>query len=305
MVTKSVDALSPDEIANLSDSEFNALVAQAEGNTDESEEDVKVDESLAASSAATEGKNADKEAVVGILAKDGKSIIPIEVLQQEREKALKAQALADDLTKKQESAEAELAELRAKVSEHSNLMVDPDSELTEEELSALEEDLPELAAKIRASQGVVGRAKAMISKIEAESVQSSVQDAIDSVPKLAYLQSSNPDLFGFAVQIDDQMKHDPEMRQLTTSQRFEKVIERLEKTIGSEIKVPSAQSNKGIEIKDKTSISSLDDLPGGTPPINDEIMSIANKSPNALAAHFENMSDSEVDSFLAKATKGL
>lgn len=292
MVTKSVEDLTPDEIANLTDAELMALTSDVDKNDDSAD-------AQADPSPTTEDVKQEDEPV-GVLAKDGKSIIPIEVLQKERDRARHAEEAVTTLSNQVKEAQAELERLKAEAAEQGNFA--EDGIFSEEEILALEEELPELAEKIRKAQGIVAKAQAKIQDDEAKAVIDNVQNAIDSVPKLAYLQASNKDLFDYAIAIDDKLRSEPEFANLTLSQRFEKVVERLEKTIGNEIKLPNSQK---ITVKDKSGVTSLDDIPGGTPPINDEIMSLANKSPTELAAIMEKMSDAEVDRFLARATKQL
>ena len=297
MVTKSVDDMTPDEIANLTDAQMEALINAENGETDDSDAQA---EQAAPSASKEEVKKEDEP--IGILAKDGKSIIPIEVLQREREKALQATRTAEELTKTLQTTQAELEALRQKANEYVDL--DGEKALSDEELDALAEDLPEVADKIRALQAIASRAESVIKTQQAKDVQNVVQDAIDSVPKLAYLQASNPELFEFATQIDAQLRQDPANSSLTMQQRFEKVVERLEKVIGNEITVQNAKK-ASIKVDDKTNITSLDDLPGGKPPVDDEIASLANKSPQEIAAMMDKMSESQIDSFLARATKHL
>lgn len=316
MALKDVADLTPDEIDNLSDADFAAYVAAANGETtDESDSgDASADSNTpAASSATTNGKEStqDDANAAGILAKDGKSIIPIEVLQNTRNQLTQVNSTLNETQQKLTTAEAELAELREKVNSQSNIQFDPEHSFTEEELEALEEEMPETAAKIRKAQEIAAKADAFIKQQQVKAqedeqavVANAVQDAIDSVPKLAYLQTTNEDLFGMATNIDKRLRADPANQNLTMTQRFEKVITELEKVIGTEIKLPNAPAGKKqIQIKDNTQVFSLDDIQGGEAPVNDEIMNIVNKSPTELAAMFDGMSDVQVDAFLARATK--
>lgn len=320
MVTAaSVDDLSPDEIANLSEAEMNALIAEATGGqSDESDngdhDQNDGDQSQAASSATAKGQEStqdDDSAAAGILAKDGKSIIPIEVLQSTREKLTQTQGSLTATQQQLSTAEAELAELRAKVDKHSSLELDADSALSEEELQALEEEMPEVAAKIRKAQDIAAKAQAVIKRqqeqdeiSEQNKVINVVQEAIDSVPKLAYLQATNPKLFDMAKREDAALRADPANKDLTLSERFAKAVAEVEKTIGTEIKLPNAKGGKkDIQIEDKTQITGLDDISGGDAPVNDEVLALASKSPTELAAMFDGMSEREIDNFLARATQ--
>lgn len=319
MALKDVNSLSPDEIENLSDADFAAYIAQANGeNKDESDtgEAAAETKTQAASSATTEeGEQAqdENETAAGILAKDGKSIIPIEVLQNTRQQLTQVNSTLNETQQKLSSAEAELAQLREKVNSQSDIQFEGEHVFTDEELEVLEEDMPELAAKIRKAQDIAAKAQTYISRQEEKAEHDArtqaarvAQDAIDQVPKLAYLQATNPDLFEMAKTMDSRLRADPANKDLTLTQRFEKAVAMVETAIGTEIKLPNAPGGKKqIQIKDNTQVTSLDDIHGGEAPVNDEIMNIVNKSPTELAAMMDGMSDVQMDAWLARAMKAI
>lgn len=311
-----VNALTVDQIANMDMDQLNALVQENEPaeeaepvvegdstNPDEGSED-KGEE-------AAEDKTEEDDAHEGVATRDGKGVIPYDVLKQTREENKTLRTQAEELAKQKADADAKLEELSKKLESQMNGTVEDADLFTEEELEAMAEDLPDTANRLRAMQNKfkqyatnLQQKQAEEEQQQAQTVKSNVQQAIDDVPKLAYLQSSNPRLFKLAQQIDQEIRQkaqtDPTLAGLTLTQRFERVVKELEKDLGTEIKLPGAK--KAIEVQEQR-INGLDDLPGGASPVVDELEAKLQKSPTELANDLQKMTPEQLEEFMDRASR--
>lgn len=312
-----INALTPEQIADLTPEQMADLIGDDGVNNDSqplADEKAEVQAEVNAESEAKtekiEAKEQQEQKPQGIATKAGDNIIPYSVLETTREKAAEFEKKAEILAKEKSEAQAQIDEMDKRITALTSGVVDGDNPLSDEEMEALEEDMPEVANAIKAMKAKQANLVAQLQEkneslqsIKAETVMKTVQEAIDDVPKLAYIQSSSPRLFNMAVEIDNELKQDPALNNLTIVERFTKAVQKLEVELGIEIKLPS--QGKTQVTKETKAITSLDDIPNGAPPVSDDLRARLDRSSTELAADFTNMTQKQIDDLLNQASKYL
>lgn len=299
-MTTNADELTPDQIAGMTIEQLSEMAGEIADSDDESVNDAS---QTSADDDANQGdNNAAGETPAGVATKAGNKIIPYEVLDQTRKKVYELEDKTAQLEREKAEAQAKASELEQKLQNVTSANVGDIELMTDEEIEAIAEDMPELAKTITALQNQAKSLAAKLStqeasqkKTEGELVAQTVQEAIDSVPKLAFIQSSNPRLFGIATDIDKEMRQDPAMQGLSMAERFAKVIEKLEAEIGFEIKLEGKP-----KASEKPPILSLSDMPGGATPATDEAQALIDRPATELAAKFHSMTSDQITKFIDK-----
>lgn len=257
----------------------------------------------------------------GILAKDGKNVIPFAVLSNARERADAAERLA------QERA-LEIERLTAAKAGGDTAQTEQATILSDEELAALAEDSPTLAKILRAQQEHIQNLNDTVNKlathatqqiVEAETeAKSEVQTAIDSNPVLAAWQvDADQTRWDEAARLDKALRDSPLWKDKSFDERFAKVVELTKATFGDEaevtdvkdVKVVEQPSSTAAEIKaaaeaklaaKKTAMPvSLSSIPGGMPPAVDEKDRVEQMSSVELGNKFLGMSKEQMETYLA------
>jgi len=259
---------------------------------------------------AAEGEKKEGNGIDGVMAKDGKHIIPYSVLESARDRAARAEQLVADQAARIAAMEEKLKAGEAESGDKGQI------DIPAEDLELIEEEFPEFAKIIRAQAAQIDRLNKMVEAAvtdktsdEADSVRSVVQEAIDAIPKLAYLQAADPEGFARAQQIDEILKSDPANKDLSLKDRFEKVVKMLEAARG-EIKVPGSgepagKTGKAVEdalskADDRQTPSSLSEIPGGERPPGSELERVEKMSPVELGLMFEKMTPEQQEEYLAR-----
>lgn len=267
--------------------------------------------------------NAEPE---GVATKDGKRVIPYAVLKSERERASRAEQLAEEMRQR-------VADLEAKVTAASEGAKNGESartenpttavsDLSQEDLETLKEDFPTVYKAVMASMAAAKALEAKLQPVE-ETVREAretqqrtdaetVQDAIDSVPKLAHIQANDKDAFELAKQFDATLRNQAAWANRPLSERFEKVAEMVEATLG-EIKVPGAKAAQlsAEELKqqalakaasatkaNKSAVpTSLSEFPAGEPAAQDERQAAESMSHAQLAELLSKMTPDQMDAY--------
>jgi hypothetical protein len=257
----------------------------------------------------------------GIATKDGKHVIPYSVLQSERTRAAQAER---DL----QEARAQLAALQAAATDPKPTAKDGGADTTgvskeeEDRLALLEEDFPTVAAELKATRALVKALEAKLTPLEvsreadaaqrAAQTAMTVQEAIDSVPKLAHIQAADPEAFALAQQFDNTLRERPDWSGKSMSERFAKVIELVEAAHG-EITVPGYKPS--AEAKDPEALkaaaaakvatapkavpTSLSQFPAGDPAAADEVAAVEQMSTAQLASKMARMTPAQLDAYFA------
>jgi hypothetical protein len=276
----------------------------------------------------TEAKQESEPKPDGVATRDGKHIIPYNVLQGERERAREASERAQALEAQVAALTAQLAGKPAESAKADDVADAADAAtMTDEQLAELEKDFPTVAAAIRVSQAHISKLEERLSKVttrdeqrtaqEERTVAEQVQDAIDANPKLAHVQANDPETWELAKQYDAVLRDRPQWAGKSFADRFAKVVSLVEADIGA-IEVPNeggkqpadqAPKPQGKSAKEiaaeklaaaaaASSPTSLSDFRGGTPPASDDREELSNMSSIQLADKFAKMTPDKVMEYL-------
>ena len=254
----------------------------------------------------------------GVLAKDGKNVIPYAVLESARERAVAAERLAAEQAKELETLKAEKPAAR---DEPKSAM------LTDEELTALESESPTLAKLLRAQQATIQSLTGTVDAIkgrqeqrdtaDAAEVKSEIQTAIDAVPELATWQAAEDQAaWNIASMHDKTLRSLPKYKDVSFEDRFKEVVKLTKLTLGEAIEPPAqpkaelakAQTAEEIraaaeaKLKAKSAKGmprSLSDIPGGAPPAVDEKDRIEQMSAVELGNKFLSMTPDQREAYLS------
>lgn len=230
----------------------------------------------------------------GVLAKDGKTVIPYSVLANTRQQEAEARRVAAAASAQAERLQRELDELKAGKAATDN------QQTTDEivaQIEQLTESVPEVAGPMKALVAQIQAQSAQIAELRktAEQAvsqrnqvddeadpQSTVQSIIDQTPKLLYAQNGNPQLWERVVREDNLLREDPEFKGLSLKERFDKAVSIVEArygviTVPAEYLPPPREEKVNTEVKPAATPAApaapaaprpmtLSDLPGGIPP---------------------------------------
>lgn len=266
-------------------------------------------------------KAAIKEAPVGVLAKDGKNVIPFAVLSSARERAEAAERLVQQLASENEQLKTAKAGNATAQTAQTEL-------LTNDELEALAEDSPTLAKVLRSLQDrnqqltetvekLANHATAQIVDAETEA-KNTVQEAIDSNPILAGWQvAEDQSHWNEAARLDKALRESPLWKDKSFDDRFAEVVKLTHMVFGEAEPAPAVQEKAPVapqpteaEIraaaeaklaaKNKAALPvSLSQIPGGTPPAVDERERVEQMSSVELGSKFLGMNKDQLDAYLA------
>ncbi len=264
----------------------------------------------------------------GVATKDGKHVIPYSVLKSERERASRAEQLAKDAQDRIAALEEQVKQSTTGTNQGANTgesartnQAPAVDDLSPEDLEALKEDFPTVykglkameakAAALERQLATVNESVAKQEAVEARTVADQVQDAIDSVPKLAHIQATNPEAFEMAKQFDAMLKAQPAWQGKSLADRFAKAAEMVESALGA-IELPGQSQPTAAELKDaalkkaaaaakgsKSVPTSLSDFPVGSPAASDELMAVEQMTQHQLAEKLSRMTPEQQDAYFA------
>jgi hypothetical protein len=276
-----------------------------------------------------DGQGLDEANADGVATRDGKHIIPYSVLKTERERAARADQLLQDANQRIAELQSQLAgngSKGANTGEGARTATGEPAETTDDipadDLAALKEDFPTVYAALMKANERTQALEAKLKPVEetvrtqeqnqARSAAEQVQEAIDSVPKLAHIQSTDPNAFAQAKKFDAMLREDPTWEGKPLTERFAKVVELMEAARGP-INIPgrttapsSTQTTESIKQAARTKAASasaahvptsLSDFPAGQPAASDELQAIEQMTPQALAAKFASMDPDQMDAY--------
>lgn len=267
----------------------------------------------------------DDDGAAGVATKDGKHVIPYSVLKSERERATRAEQLAQEMRERVEALEAMVKSGNQGANNGESARTDQQQpaaaeQLSQEDLESLKEDFPTVYKAVMASMAKAQALEAKLQPVEesvrnaqedqARTAAETVQDAIDSVPKLAHIQANDPEAFELAKQFDATLRTQKAWASRTLAERFQKVSEMVEAAVGP-IEVPGAKPTSQPSAEDlrKAAIAkassatrrdvptSLSEFPAGQAPATDERAAVEQLSALQLAEKFSRMSPDEMDAY--------
>ena len=275
---------------------------------------------------AEQGLSDNEADAAGVATKDGKHVIPYSVLKSERDRASRAEQIAREAQERVADLEQQLKAGNQGANNGEGARTDPQqptaSDLSAEDLEALKEDFPTVYKAVMASMAAAKALETKLQPVE-ESVRSAeaerersatetVQDAIDSVPKLAHIQATNKDAFELAKQFDATLRTQSAWANKPLSERFAKVAEMVESAIGpidlpgSNKASPSAEDlAKAAKAKaaqdakaSRTNVpTSLSEFPAGQHAAQDEREAAEQLTHQQLAEKFAGMNADQMDAY--------
>ena len=275
---------------------------------------------------AEQGLSDNEADAAGVATKDGKHVIPYSVLKSERDRASRAEQIAREAQERVAALEQQLKAGNQGANNGEGARTDPQqptaSDLSAEDLEALKEDFPTVYKAVMASMAAAKALETKLQPVE-ESVRSAeaerersatetVQDAIDSVPKLAHIQATNKDAFELAKQFDATLRTQSAWANKPLSERFAKVTEMVESAIGpidlpgSKKASPSAEDlAKAAKAKaeqdakaSRTNVpTSLSEFPAGQHAAQDEREAAEQLTHQQLAEKFAGMNADQMDAY--------
>ena len=275
---------------------------------------------------AEQGLSDNEADAAGVATKDGKHVIPYSVLKSERDRASRAEQIAREAQERVAALEQQLKAGNQGANNGEGARTDPQqptaSDLSAEDLEALKEDFPTVYKAVMASMAAAKALETKLQPVE-ESVRSAeaerersatetVQDAIDSVPKLAHIQATNKDAFELAKQFDATLRTQSAWANKPLSERFAKVTEMVESAIGpidlpgSKKASPNAEDlAKAAKAKaeqdakaSRTNVpTSLSEFPAGQHAAQDEREAAEQLTHQQLAEKFAGMNADQMDAY--------
>jgi hypothetical protein len=238
----------PNDVANLTESEALALLAEMGGQVpvdpdvpkepaaaEPPKDEPKVEPEKPAEAAPPVKTEEPPKEGTAVLAPDGKSTIPYAVLQRERQRAAAAEGVVTEQTSLIDKLTARIEALEA----GGKPGTAAEKDAIAEQIEALREEAPDVAAAlatinegINAKFAELQKTQSVISKAQEETeaeaqarVGREVQSAIDSNPALVHWRENNPDLYEEAKAFDNTLREQPAWAERTFSDRFAKVVE--------------------------------------------------------------------------------
>ena len=312
----------PEELARAFE-QLEAGTPPAEPPKEETAEQIATEQNNGEQDQSQEQNQPDPE---GVATKDGKHVIPYSVLQSERNARSRAEQLAREAQERVTALEAQVNSANQGANNGESARTNQGqtaSDISDEDLEVLKEDFPTVYKAVMASMAAARALEAKLAPVEesvrsqeaerAQSATESVQEAIDSVPKLAHIQATNPEAFALAQQFDNTLRGQAAWADRPLSERFAKVAEMVEATLG-QIDLPGGQKTsqpsaedlrKAAEAKARDNAkatrsnvpTSLSEFPAGQHAAQDEKEAAENLSALQLAEKFASMSPDQMDAY--------
>jgi hypothetical protein len=256
----------------------------------------------------------DDDAGKAIESKSGGHTIPYSVLEAEREanKQLREQLENStnqyaELSQKYESNEQAIenvkSQLEAKGLDTDSMFKNP-NEISDADWKDLEEDYGAMGKMMKT---LVANQQAMASQIpavqqqtqEAQPQENPVVAAIEANADLSNWQKSDPDRWTHVVQMDEQLKTDPQWQNKSLDERFAHAA-KLTKTAFGDNLTTQDRANKIIQDKTQTAPDSLTDLGGGPAGTKSDVEALSSMTAEQIEARMESMSSSQIDAMFAE-----
>lgn len=291
------------------------------------DEQTKVDPATDQAQQAKQGQAEPEQEPQGIATKDGKHVIPYSVLKSERDRATRAEQLANEMQERVKALESMVQSGNQGAKQGESARTDQQqptvSDLSTEDLEALKEDFPTVYKAVMASMAAADRLAAQLQPVQetvrnaeadaARTAQETVQDAIDAVPKLAHIQASNKEAFELAKQFDATLRTQSAWADKPLTERFAKITEMVESALGPielpgkpAASQPSAEDlRKAAQAKaaqaakaSRTDVpTSLSEFPVGQHAAQDEREAAENLTALQLADKFSSMTPDQMDAY--------
>ncbi|EJZ3105276.1 hypothetical protein OHY71_000672 [Escherichia coli] len=258
--------------------------------------------------------------VKGVLTRDGKHVIPYEVLEAERSGKQRAEQEAA-LLRGQIAEEKRRVELLTSQIHQAGMKPAPlpeNEKISDEQIARIRDMYPEIgdavASLIRKNNYLQSRVQQSAQQAEGHGGEdlSPVLDAMNAVPVLKTWQNSDPDRFSVAVSIDGKLQNDPAWKDKPLTERFAEVARRTQLAFGETSEPPSGKADntdirKTAEEKVKAAereqaVPASPSELGNTASVGtgDNFERLLGASHTEIEAAMRGMTDAEIDAILEK-----
>ncbi|HGA5700426.1 TPA: hypothetical protein ACIS09_003142 [Salmonella enterica subsp. enterica serovar Birkenhead] len=202
--------------------------------------------------AGTEEEGQPQEEVKGILARDGKHVIPYDVLEAERaEKQRLTQRYEQQLAEEQRKIDLLTSQIK-----QAGMTPDPlpeDARISDEQIAKIREDYPEVANALTLMARKYDYLQAQVQGAQPqqqveEQDNSAAVAALNATPDLAEWQRSDPDRFAVAVHLDGKLQNDPAWKGKPLTERFAEVARRTRAAYGEAPPEPVVEQDKNQKV---------------------------------------------------------
>ncbi|EKQ9928103.1 hypothetical protein JJG61_005597 [Salmonella enterica subsp. enterica serovar Panama] len=202
--------------------------------------------------AGTEEETQQQEAVKGILARDGKHVIPYDVLEAERaEKQRLTQRYEQQLAEEQRKIDLLTSQIK-----QAGMTPDPlpeQARISDEQIARIREDFPEVANALTL---MARKYDYLQSQVQREQPQREAEErdntavtaALNATPDLVEWQQSDPDRFALAVHLDEKLQTDPAWKDKPLTERFAEVARRTRAAYGEAPSDPVVEQDKNQKV---------------------------------------------------------
>ena len=258
-------------------------------------------------------QNAAESAEKVIASKDGKHIIPYDVLDHERREKQQERREKQALQEQLQQAVAEREKLQRLLEKHGiPADADPDS-ISIEEIEQLAQDYPEIG---KALTGIVNK----LNKFEqAEAAKQAVVDtsdplqaALQAVPELVKWNNEDPDRMAFAISVDERLQHDPAWKDKPLQERFAEAARRTRIAFNDEqpakpAEKPATDEKKPTETAKEPEVVKRDRIPESPSDIGQSVQHSAtgiekyqSMTQEQLMAEMSSMNPAQIEALLAQ-----
>ena len=205
-----------------------------------------------------------------VLSKDGKNVIPYEVLAQQREETKRLREENEQLR----AVAAERDKLAAKLEKEGiSLTDDQIADLSPEQLEELAEDYPGIAPVIKMLSAKLNAIESTSRQSQSTPATNPVEAALNAVPDLVAWKEGDEDRFSFAVTVDQKLQSDPAWKDKPLNERFAEAAKRTRAAFGdaaagkeplsAKTKIPDSPSDLGssAQATNSNSVEALSALP--------------------------------------------
>ncbi|ENM8283100.1 hypothetical protein AB8172_000142 [Salmonella enterica] len=264
--------------------------------------------------AGTEEEGQPQEYVKGILARDGKHVIPYDVLEAERTGRQRVEQEAF-LLKQQLAEEQRKIDLLTSQIKQAGMTPDPlpeDTRISDEQIARIKEEYPEVANALTLMARKYDYLQARIQEAQQVPQENPVVQAMNAVPDLVVWQRSDPDKFAVAIHLDEKLQTDPAWKDKPLTERFAEVARHTRAAYGEVSPEPVAEQDKNQKVlaavADKVAkadaAAALPDSPsdvGNTAAVpQDKFEQLLGASYADAEAVMSGMSDADIDAILEK-----
>ncbi|EIZ5130026.1 hypothetical protein MP659_002615 [Salmonella enterica] len=269
--------------------------------------------------AGTDEEGQPQEDVKGILTRDGKHVIPYDVLEAERTGRQRVEQEAF-LLKQQLAEEQRKIDLLTSQIRQAGMTPDPlpeEARISDEQIAKIREEYPEVANALTLMSRKYDYLQARIQEAQPQREtetqgNSAGMAALNSVPDLVEWNQSDPDKLAVAAHIDEKLQNDPAWKDKPLTERFAEAARRTRIAFGEAPPEAVVEQDRSREVlaaaADKVAkadaAAALPDSPsdvGNTAAVHQD------KFERLLAAHhaeavelMNDMSDAEINAILQK-----